>query len=188
MEKINKFAYPMDVQPQCIRSSYPDDKSIFVGVEEDVVGRLCVEEYDNGTRVVSGDFLGLDGIETKEVPNPKTYRYCSDVRLILHQKDIAKRFGVDFANRLQDRFGKASQFQQQVDGLSDSDILGMVRSRYIQSPSELKSYSELLLSEASKLKADYESAVADAKAKAEAEAAAQSADAGAAPAGASADA
>lgn len=168
-KKVTKFAYPCDIESQKLCSKFPTKKDIFVTVESDPVAVLRVEKYDNGVRNVNSDFLGLDGEESKEVALAPTLRFSSDVRLILHVKDLAKKYGTDFASRLADRFNKASQFQQQLDQLSDADILNTVRSRHIQTPSEIKAYSEMLLDEAAALQKEYNNKIAEAQAKAQAE-------------------
>lgn len=71
-------------------------------------------------------------------------RYTSDVRLILHTKDLASRAGFAVASK----FGKGnqspSQIQQIMDTMSDDDLLATVRSRHIQAPSEIIAWSKEL--------------------------------------------
>lgn len=170
-KKINKFAYPCDIEPQQLCRDYPDNKAIFVVPEIDMVSALRVEVYPGPKRTVKSDFLGFDGEQEVEVDGDKTYRISSDVRLILHTKDLAKKYGADFASRMAERFGQASQFQQQLDKLSDDELLNTVRSRHIQSPSEIKSYSEMLLEEAANVRQMYETKAAESQSKADADAA-----------------
>lgn len=85
-------------------------------------------------------------------------RYTSDIRLILHTKDLASRAGLAVASK----FGQSRQFPSQIqnimDTMSDDDLLATVRSRHIQAPSEiiawskdLSAYAEHLESQAQEL-------------------------------------
>lgn len=85
-------------------------------------------------------------------------RYTSDVRLILHTKDLASRAGLAVASKFGQSKQSASQIQQIMDTMSDDDLLATVRSRHIQSPSEiiawskdLSAYAEHLESQAQEL-------------------------------------
>lgn len=71
-------------------------------------------------------------------------RYTSDVRLILHNKDLASRAGASIASKFGQSKRPASQIQQIMDSMSDDDLLATVRSRYIQSPSEIIAWSKEL--------------------------------------------
>lgn len=71
-------------------------------------------------------------------------RYTSDVRLILHTKDLASRAGVAVASKFGQGGQSASQIQQIMDKMSDDDLLGTVRSRHIQAPSEIIAWSKEL--------------------------------------------
>lgn len=80
-------------------------------------------------------------------------RYTSDVRLILHTKDLASRAGLAVASKFGQSKNSASQIQQIMDGMSDDDLLATVRSRYIQSPSEIIAWSKELSAYAENLEA-----------------------------------
>lgn len=85
-------------------------------------------------------------------------RYTSDVHLILHTKDLASRAGLAVASKFGQSKQSTSQIQQLMDTMSDDDLLATVRSRHIQSPSEiiawskdLSTYAENLESQAQEL-------------------------------------
>lgn len=78
-------------------------------------------------------------------------RYTSDVRLLLHTKDLASRAGLAVASKFGQNNQSSSQIQQIMDTMSDDDILATVRSRHIQSPSEIIAWSKELLSYAENL-------------------------------------
>lgn len=108
-------------------------------------------------------------------------RYTSDVRLLLHAKDLASRAGIAVASKFGQSKQSASQIQQIMDTMSDDDLLATVRSRYVQSPSEIIAWSKELSAYAENLETQAQ-ALIDAEnaeiAKQEAEkAAAASADA-----------
>lgn len=71
-------------------------------------------------------------------------RYTSDIRLILHTKDLASRAGLAVASKFCQNNRSASQIQQVMDRMSDDDLLATVRSRHIQSPSEIIAWSKEL--------------------------------------------
>lgn len=83
-------------------------------------------------------------VEIDDTDKTRPVRYTSDVRLILHNKDLASRAGVSVASKFGQSKQSASQIQQIMDKMSDDDLLATVRSRYIQSPSELIAWSKEL--------------------------------------------
>lgn len=105
-------------------------------------------------------------------------RYTSDVRLILHTKDFASRAGLAIASKFGQSRQSASQIQQIMDTMSDDDLLATVRSRHVQSPSEIIAWSKELSSYAEHLESQAQDLIEAETAKQEAEkAAAASADA-----------
>lgn len=78
-------------------------------------------------------------------------RYTSDVRLLLHAKDLASRAGLAVASKFGQGKQSPSQIQQIMDTMSDDDLLATVRSRHIQSPSEIIAWSKDLSSYAENL-------------------------------------
>lgn len=97
-------------------------------------------------------------VEIDDTDETLPVRYTSDVRLILHTKDLASRAGLTIASKFGQSRQSASQIQQIMDKMSDDDLLATVRSRHIQSPSEiiawskeLSSYAEHLESQAQEL-------------------------------------
>lgn len=83
-------------------------------------------------------------VEFDESDETCPVRYTSDVRLILHTKDLASRTGFAVASKFGQSKQSASQIQQIMDTMSDDDLLATVRSRYIQSPSEIIAWSKEL--------------------------------------------
>ena len=83
-------------------------------------------------------------VEVDDTDETRPVRYTSDVRLILHSKDLASRAGVAIASKFGQSRQSASQIQQIMDKMSDEDLLTTVRSRHIQSPSEIIAWSKEL--------------------------------------------
>lgn len=83
-------------------------------------------------------------VEIDDTDKSRPVRYTSDVRLILHNKDLASRAGVSVASKFGQSNQSASQIQQIMDKMSDDDLLATVRSRHIQSPSEIIAWSKEL--------------------------------------------
>lgn len=105
-------------------------------------------------------------------------RYTSDVRLLLHNKDLASRAGLSVASKFGQSRQSASQIQQIMDKMSDDDLLSTVRSRHIQAPSEIIAWSRELSAYAENLEARAQELIDAETANQEAEqAAAASADA-----------
>ena len=76
-------------------------------------------------------------------------RIRSDVSMLLHAADMAKKYGSGFVQSMIDmRRPKSSPLQSQMDQMSDSQILDTIKSRHLQSPSELIAWSEYLVEQA----------------------------------------
>lgn len=84
------------------------------------------------------------GTEENEV-----IRIRSDVSMLLHAADMAKKYGSGFVQSMIDmRRPKSSAIQSQMDQMSDAQILDTIKSRHLQSPSELLAWSEYLVDQA----------------------------------------
>lgn len=113
--------------------------SFAIAPEFDSTEQLRVEIYDN----------------EEDCP----VRYTSDVRLILHTKDLASRAGLAVASKFGQSKQSASQIQQLMDKMSDDDLLATVRSRHVQSPSEIIAWSKDLSAYAEDLEAQVQELV-----------------------------
>lgn len=79
----------------------------------------------------------------------ESVRIRSDVSMLLHAADMAKKYGSGFVQSMVDmRRPKSSSIQSQMDQMSDAQILDTVKSRHLQSPSELLAWSEYLVDQA----------------------------------------
>lgn len=81
-------------------------------------------------------------VEIDDTDETRPVRYTSDVRLILHTKDLASRSGLAIASKFGQSRQSASQIQQIMDKMSDDDLLATVRSRHVQAPSEIIAWSK----------------------------------------------
>lgn len=108
-------------------------------------------------------------VEIDETDETCPVRYTSDVRLILHTKDLASRAGLAIASKFGQSRNSASQIQQIMDTMSDDDLLATVRSRHIQSPSEIIAWSKDLAAHAEALEHEAQSLIEAENAKQEAE-------------------
>lgn len=111
-------------------------------------------------------------VEIDETDETLPVRYTSDVRLILHTKDLASRAGLAVASKFGQGKQSASQIQQAMDKMSDDDLLAMVRSRHIQAPSEIIAWSKELSTYAEHLEAQAQDLIDAETTKQEAEKAA----------------
>lgn len=111
-------------------------------------------------------------VEIDETDETRPVRYTSDVRLILHSKDLASRAGLAIASKFGQSKHSASQIQQIMDNMSDDDLFATVRSRHVQAPSEIIAWSKELSAYAENLEAQAQELIDAEIAKQEAEKAA----------------
>lgn len=111
-------------------------------------------------------------VEIDETDEDRPVRYTSDVRLILHTKDLASRAGLSVASKFGQSKQSASQIQQIMDKMSDDDLLATVRSRHVQAPSEIIAWSKELSAYAEHLESQAQELIDAETAKQEAEEAA----------------
>lgn len=117
-------------------------------------------------------------VEVDDSDETHPVRYTSDVRLILHTKDLASRAGLAVASKFGQSKQSASQIQQIMDKMSDDDLLATIRSRHVQAPSEIIAWSKDLSAYAEHLESQAQELIEAETARQEAEkAAAASADA-----------
>lgn len=84
-------------------------------------------------------------IETVGEREDKYYRYRSDISMLLHAKDTANKIGTEGLRYLSEsRRTKTSAIQSQLDQMDDQLLLDTVKSRHLQSPSEILAWSESL--------------------------------------------
>lgn len=111
-------------------------------------------------------------VEIDDTDETRPVRYTSDVRLILHTKDLASRAGLAVASKFGQSKQSASQIQQIMDTMSDDDLLTTVRSRHVQSPSEIIAWSKELSAYAENLESQAQELIDAENANQEAEKAA----------------
>lgn len=87
----------------------------------------------------------------------ETVRIRSDVSILLHAADMAKKYGTGFVQSMIDmRRPKSSSIQSQMDQMTDAQILDTIKSRHLQSPSELIAWSEYLIEQARDIEQEVE--------------------------------
>ena len=111
-------------------------------------------------------------VEIDETDESCPVRYASDIRLLLHTKDLASRAGLAIASKFGQSKQSASQIQQIMDKMSDDDLLATVRSRHVQAPSEIIAWSKELSAYAENLESQAQELIDAETAKQEAEKAA----------------
>lgn len=96
-------------------------------------------------------------------------RIRSDVSMLLHAADMAKKYGQNFVQSMIDsKRPKSSSLQELMDKMSDAQILDTVKSRHLQSPSELIAWSEYLIDQAKAVEQEAERLALEKKAAEEA--------------------
>lgn len=111
-------------------------------------------------------------VEIDDTDETRPVRHTSDVRLILHTKDLASRAGLAVASKFGQSKQSPSQIQQIMDTMSDDDLLATVRSRHIQSPSEIIAWSRELSAYAEHLESQAQDLIVAENAKQDSEKAA----------------
>lgn len=105
-----------------------------IAVEIDPVSKFCIE--------IAGE------------AEDKCYRYRSDISMLLHAKDTANKIGIEGLRYLSEsRRTKTSAIQSQLDQMDDELLLSTVKSRHLQSPSEILAWSQSLTAIAQDLEA-----------------------------------
>lgn len=93
-------------------------------------------------------------------------RIRSDVSMLLHASDMAKKYGTGFVQSMIDmRRPRSSAIQSQMDRMSDAQILDTIKSRHLQSPSELIAWSEYLIEQAKDIELEAERFILEKKAE-----------------------
>lgn len=108
-------------------------------------------------------------VEIDDTDESRPVRYTSDIRLILHTRDLASRAGLSVASKFGQSGQSASQIQQIMDKMSDDDLLATVRSRHVQAPSEIIAWSKELSAYAENLESQAQELIDAENAKQEAE-------------------
>ena len=108
-------------------------------------------------------------VEIDDTDETRPVRYTSDIRLILHTKDLASRAGFAIASKFGQSKQSVSQIQQVMDTMSDDDLLATVRSRHVQSPSEIIAWSKELSAYAEHLESQAQELIETETSKQEAE-------------------
>nr|DAH54282.1 MAG TPA: hypothetical protein [Microviridae sp.] len=111
-------------------------------------------------------------VEIDDTDETRPVRYTSDVRLILHTKDLASRAGLAIASKFGQSRQSTSQIQQIMDKMTDDDLLATVRSRHVQAPSEIIAWSKQLSAYAENLESEAQALIDAENSKQEAEKAA----------------
>ena len=97
----------------------------------------------------------MNAIEVSDGHSIRGYRIVSDISLIFDQKRLNSLSPDSVRSWLNTLQGGTSE--PALSGLSDDQLLMFVKSRHIQSPSDLKAWSDHLISIGSDLHADAES-------------------------------
>lgn len=102
---------------------------------------------------------GLNVIEEIDSDGNKGYRIISDISLIFDQKRLNSLSSDSVRAWLNTLQGGTSE--PALSGLSDQQLMQYVKSRHIQSPSDLKAWSDYLISQGSDLHADADSLMSE---------------------------
>ena len=124
-------------------------------VREVQICPICASsESDIALEELPTESFRFEKVGTKE---NETIRIRSDVSMLLHAADMAKKYGPGFTQSMIDmRRPKSSALQSQMDQMSDAQILDTVKSRHLQSPSELIAWSEYLVEQAKDIERELE--------------------------------
>ena len=102
---------------------------------------------------------GLNVIEVSDSHSVRGYRIVSDISLIFDQKRLNSLSSDSIRSWLNTLQGGTSE--PALSGLSDNQLMMFIKSRHIQSPSDLKAWSDHLISIGSDLHADADSVLSE---------------------------
>ena len=102
---------------------------------------------------------GLNVIEVSDGNSVRGYRIVSDISLIFDQKRLNSLSPDSVRSWLNTLQGGTSE--PSLSGLSDNQLMMFIKSRHIQSPSDLKAWSDHLISIGSDLHADADSVLSE---------------------------
>lgn len=127
----------------------------FTGVREIEICPICASsEPDVALEELPTEQFRFEKNGTEE---DEYIRIRSDVSMLLHAADMAKKYGSNFVQSMIDmRRPKSSSIQAQMDQMSDAQILDTIKSRHLQSPSELIAWSEHLMEQAKEVEQEAE--------------------------------
>lgn len=121
-------------------------------VREVQICPICASsEPDIVLEALPTESFRFEKVGTEDEDN-EIIRIRSDVSMLLHAADMAKKYGSNFVQTMiETRRPKSSSIQTQMDQMSDAQILDTVKSRHLQSPSELIAWSEYLVEQAKEI-------------------------------------
>lgn len=119
-------------------------------------GSVLIPNVEPDAFAVAPQFDSTEELRVEIYDNEEScpVRYTSDIRLILHTKDLASRAGFAIASKFGQSKQSPSQIQEIMDTMSDDDLLATVRSRHVQAPSEIIAWSKDLSAYAERLEAE----------------------------------
>jgi hypothetical protein len=100
-------------------------------------------------------------------------RYVSDVSLLFNEDRIINDIGEDNFRNLIRSMQEMPSSPYYDSGLTDEQLIETVKSRYIQSPSEVRAWLEQLVDKAEIVRSDYETLIEEVNAAAAASAASE---------------
>ena len=103
----------------------PHDYKISAFYQPSPIDSMLIHEVDNGDGTVS-------------------HRLTSDIYMLFNQKRLDRLSRESLLNHFQQMAETAPSFAALKTKLSDDDLISVVKSRFIQSPSELLAYSRYL--------------------------------------------
>lgn len=95
------------------------------------------------------EFSPIHDLQYIELPSPvgSYIRIVSDVSLLFNQKRLASTIGIDEANNWLKSLNQSST-ENLGDKFTDEQLISLVKSRHVQSPSDLRSWSNFLTKQA----------------------------------------
>lgn len=130
----------------------------FASVREVSICPICASsEPDIVLEELPTESFRFEKNGTEESEESEYIRIRSDVSMLLHAADMVKKYGTNFVQSMIDmRRPKSSAIQSQMDQMSDTQILDTIKSRHLQSPSELIAWSEYLIEQAKEIEQEAE--------------------------------
>lgn len=121
-----------------LKESFTDD---FVDLRENLSYQgLVLNPFDGEKNFSEVEIKPIDQLRWIQMDDG-SWKYCSDAQLLLNEKRIVTELGASNWNKIVQSIGAPSQ-KYKPGQYSDEDLLRTVKSRYLQTPSEVRSWLE----------------------------------------------
>lgn len=122
------------------KKNVASEDTVLVSVKQLEYEGLQLNPFDGEKNFSEVEIKPIDQLRWVQMDDG-SWKYCSDVQLLLNEKRIVTELGASNWNKIVQSIGAPSQ-KYKPGQYSDEDLLRTVKSRYLQTPSEVRSWLE----------------------------------------------